>query len=158
MRNEIWDSMLDADMNKRYWSSLARRYSGRDRNSKIFLAIMSSGVVAGWGIWNHIPFLWKLLSSVSALLAITLPILNYQKIIVKTSDLAGNWMQIQIDYEELWFGFNHTPSETLLKQYTKIRSREFDASKIEHTLPKDKKLLNLCYDEVLSSRGIKQLS
>ena len=154
MRKELWESILDADMNTRYWSSLARRYSNRDRNSKIFLAIMSSGVVAGWGIWIHISFLWKMLSSLAAILAITLPILNYQKLIIKTSDLAGRWMQIQIDYQNLWLTLEQTPSETLIKQYKDIKDKEVEAAKMEQTLPIDNKLIGLCYSDVLSSRGI----
>jgi len=54
MRETIWDSMLDADMNVRYWAGLGRCYYKKDITYKIFLAAMSSGTVASWGIWGLI--------------------------------------------------------------------------------------------------------
>ena len=76
MRTAIWKSMLEADMNAKYWKYLVNRYSTRDKGFKIFLAIMASGTVAGWGLWEDIPWLWKSLSSISAIIAISSPILN----------------------------------------------------------------------------------
>jgi hypothetical protein len=81
MRKSLWYSMLDADMNARYWSYLSRRYSNRDKYSKIFLALMSSGTVASWGFWSDMQIIWKILSACSALLAIALPIINWPKMI-----------------------------------------------------------------------------
>ena len=75
----VWEAMLDADLNFRYWDHLSRRYSAWDKYTKIFLAIMSSSAVAGWRIWNEVDILWKGLSAVSAVTAIALPILNWQK-------------------------------------------------------------------------------
>ncbi len=44
----IWDSLLDADLNIRYWGYLSRRYYCINRFIKIFLAIIASGTVASW--------------------------------------------------------------------------------------------------------------
>ena len=77
--------MLDADMNARYWKRLVNRYATRDKWLKIFMALMASGAVAGWGLWEAIPWLWKTLSSASAVVAISLPVLNYQKSIEQMS-------------------------------------------------------------------------
>ena len=57
IRQVIWEAALDADLNLRYWDHLSRRYSAWDKYAKIFLAIMSSSTVAGWGIWNEINIL-----------------------------------------------------------------------------------------------------
>ena len=64
IRKAIWDGRLGADFNKRYWNHLIRRYSKRDKYTKIFLATMSSSTVASWGIWDEIDLLWKSLSSI----------------------------------------------------------------------------------------------
>ncbi len=53
MRELIWNSMLTAQMSACYWNSLARRYNGREKCLKIFLAVTASGAVAGWTIWAH---------------------------------------------------------------------------------------------------------
>jgi hypothetical protein len=78
-RKYIWELMLDSDMNVRYWKYSVIRYYNYDKRSKIFLAVMSSGTVASWSIWSSVPLLWQFLSACSAIIAITLPILNFQK-------------------------------------------------------------------------------
>ena len=37
----LWDNMLDADMNERYWHHLGKRYYSYDKYAKIFLAVMN---------------------------------------------------------------------------------------------------------------------
>jgi hypothetical protein len=105
LKKAVWNSMLDADMNARYWKYLVERYSSRETILKIFLAVMASGTVAGWGIWDQYEIIWKVLSSVSALLAIALPILNYSKVIESMSELAGKWGELRIEYEDMWLYF-----------------------------------------------------
>ena len=84
----IWRAMLDADMNARYWKAMLIKHSREEKRIKIFLAIVTSGTVIG--IFSSYPIIWKTLSVISALLAITLPFLNYQKIIEITSKLTGS--------------------------------------------------------------------
>jgi hypothetical protein len=108
IRQVIWEAVLDADLNLRYWDHLSRRYSAWDKYAKIFLAIMSSSTVAGWGIWNEINILWtdlslwKGLSAISAVTAIALPILDWQRKIGEVSNLKGKWSRISRAYENLW--------------------------------------------------------
>jgi len=155
MRKSVYKSMLDADMNVRYWKYLTQRYSNRDRNIKIFLAITSSGAVAGWSIWNEIPFLWQILSGISAIIAIVSPILNYQKIIESTSDLSGKWWELLRYYERFWINVKNDQIDNRLEEeYTKSKAKEEDLIKKETKLPQDAKLLRACQNEVLHSRGL----
>jgi hypothetical protein len=158
MRKEVWDGMLDADMNARYWSCLTRRYTKRDTYTKIFLAIMSSGSVASWSIWGTIPSLWKVLSAISAVIAVSLPVINFQGTIQKLSDAAGKWLQIQVDYENLWVEINNTNMPLDINRYQDIRKREFAVKAGEHALPYDEKLLNASQNAVLISRGLNKES
>ena len=148
--------MLGADMNARYWRFLAGRYSKRDRYLKIFLALMSSGAVAGWGFWKQIPLVWQLLSSLAVTTAIIMPFLNYQDRISKISDIAGKWLQIQVDYENLWWHNEYSLESvnSLLIHYGDIKRREVQVNNMEHTLPIDKKLLEKCYKQVMASREL----
>ena len=157
MRKSVYKSMLDADMNVRYWKYLTQRYSNRDRNIKIFLAITSSGAVAGWSIWNEIPFLWQVLSGISAIIAIVSPILNYQKIIESTSDLSGKWWELLRYYESFWLNVkNGEIDKRIEKEYTRTKAKEDALVKEETKLPQDIKLLCECQNEVLRSRGLKK--
>jgi hypothetical protein len=155
MKIAIWKSMLDADMNARYWKYLVVRYSARDKGLKIFLAIMASGTVAGWGLWEAVPWLWKSLSSISAIVAISLPILNYQKSIDQMSTLAGKWGELRIEYEDLWLQVrNHQDSQTLERAYKKFRKIEASLQEKETKLPDDKALLWKCFEEVKKTRKL----
>ncbi|MGB5195610.1 MAG: hypothetical protein WBN64_00940, partial [Candidatus Deferrimicrobium sp.] len=95
----------------------------RDRNAKICLAVMSSSALAGLGLWEQLPGAGIALSVLSTLTAIIIPALKYPDKVNKASDLAGTWMQIQFDYENLWL----TPDgasggvESLLIQYDNIK-------------------------------------
>ena len=89
IRKAIWEAVLDADFNVRYWGHLSRRYSVRDNRIKIFLALMSSSTVASWGIWNEVNILWKILFSISSVTAIIFPFLNLQKKNGEMSNLRG---------------------------------------------------------------------
>lgn len=155
MRLAIWKSMLDADMNARYWKYLVNRYSKRDKWIKIFLAIMTSGTVASWGWWEAMPWLWKSLSSISALVAISMPILNYQKIIEQMSSLAGKWGELRIEHEDLWFQVNESKtSQSLERLFKKFRKIESTLQEMETKLPDDKNLLWKCFEEVKKTRGL----
>ena len=155
MRNAIWDLMLDADMNVRYWAELGRRYYKRDKTYKIFLAAMSSGTVASWGIWSEVQLLWKILSAISAVVAIALPILNWPKMIQSIGNVKQKWVDIKADYEVLWIEVNNNKDQAVLgEEFKKIRKREATASQQESNLPKKDKLLDKCWEAVLKSRGL----
>lgn len=154
-RKYVWELMLDSDMNVRYWKCLVRRYSNYDKYSKIFLALISSGTVASWTIWNNIPLLWQLLSSCSAIIAVALPILNYQKNIEIMSDLSGMWAEIKNEYENIWSTLSRTSNiNEISQQCERIKGKEVPLVKQESKLPNDKKLLLRCHEEVSTARGI----
>jgi len=156
MKKVIWDSMLDADLNVRYWSYLSRRYYMRDKYSKIFLAAMSSGTVASWHFWATVPGVWKGLSAFSALTAIALPIINWSKMIENMVRLKQQWVDIKNDYEMLWISFKNKNKNDadIEKEILRVKKKEVETSKEEYNLPNSKKLVYKCTDEVLKSRGI----
>ena len=162
IKQVIWDAVLDADLNLRYWDRLSRRYSVWDKYTKIFLAIMSSSTVAGWGIWNEINILWtdfslwKGLSAISAITAIVLPILNWQRKIGEMSNLKGKWSRISRAYENLWEDLllGRTNTE-LVEEYRRVRNEmEGEEDNTAPDLPHDKKLIQRCWEEILESRGL----
>ena len=157
IRKAIWEAVLDADFNVRYWGHLSRRYSARDNYTKIFLALMSSSTVASWGIWNEVNILWKILFSISSVTAIVFPFLNLQKKIGEMSNLRGKWSRISRAYENLWENLLLGPTTTeLVEEYRRIRNEmEGEEDNTILDLPHDKKLIQRCRDEVLESRGLK---
>lgn len=155
MRTAIWKSMLDSDMNARYWKYLVNRYSKKDKSIKIFLAVMTSSTVAGWGFWESQPDLWKTLSALSAIIAIVFPLLNYQKSIEQISALAGKWGELRMEYEDLWLLVkDHQQPQVLERTYKKYRKIESTLQEKEMRIPADKKLLKKCYGEVINTRAL----
>jgi hypothetical protein len=122
---------------------------------KIFLAAISSGAVAGWSLWAEFPWAWKLLSSCSALVAIALPVLNFQKQIETMSLLSGKWFELKVSYEDQWRKINddseHKQIETA---YNRTKKQEAILVQKESKLPHDEKLLRVCFNEVKKSYGI----
>nr|VFJ44796.1 MAG: hypothetical protein BECKDK2373C_GA0170839_100949 [Candidatus Kentron sp. DK] len=149
IKTAIWHSMLEAEMNARYWKHLLHRYMKRDTWLKIFLAAMAVGTVAAWGRWEEeMEWLCKLLSSVSAIIAMSLPFLDYQRKIEQMSEVAGNWRNLRIEYQDLWYEVKSHPDSQLLEEgYRKIRRTEASFSGVELKLPDDKALLKKCFDE-----------
>ncbi len=158
MRKARWKLMLDADMNARYWKRLVDRYLKREKGVKIFLAIMTSGAVAGWGFWEKLPLLWKTLSSISAITAICSPILNFNKTIEQMSLLAKEWGELRIEYEDLWNLLEKDGGCDLIEQkYKKLRKTEANLQGKEIKLPSNEALLKKCFDEVKKARGLNQI-
>lgn len=154
LRKEVWSSMLDADMNARYWKYLVERYSKRETYLKILLAITTSGAVI-WGIWVQQDVTLKFLSSFSALLAIVMPILNYSKKIDSMSELAGKWSELLIEYDDIWSEVNNNPdSSTLERTYKKFRTIQISLAEKERKMPNEMKLIRKCYEEVKQSRDL----
>lgn len=148
----IWESMLDADMNERYWTYISRKYFSRDRFIKIFLAIMTSGVVASWNFWADIHIIWKILSAIAALTAIVSPIMKLEKSIENLSTIKGKWKEVLGDYEILWLSRKHKKENELIAEYGKIKEKEDKIDELN--FPINKKYLLKMQDEVIKSRGI----
>lgn len=158
VKNHIWNSMLDADLNDRYWHYLGRRYYNYDKYTKVFLAVMASGTVASWGIWREIEWLWKILSGMSAILAIALPILDWPKMTGRIVNVKQQWHQIKSEYENLWLecGKQDCDTKLLESELKKIRKKETSIVKSETNLPVKKRLTKKCHKEVLASHGLRE--
>lgn len=155
LRKLAWESMLDADMNVRYWGKLARRYKQREMQAKIFLAAVSSGSVAGWALWTAFPLAWKLLSALSALIAVALPFLNYPDKIETTADLHGKWNRLLSDYETVWSRVQSDgEAPEILHSIRTLKETESQMSKTEVELPRIVSLVKRCQMEARRSRGI----
>jgi len=154
LRRKIWDSMLDADMHVRYWRYLAQRYRSHDKVAKIFLAITASSTVASWAIWTQYTSAWQILSGLSAVIAVALPIMKWSEEMQVTAVLYGEWNQLRTSYEQLWGKLDRTDQSEVERALEGLQNRETKLANWEITLPYDKKLLTNCQVEVNHSRGL----
>lgn len=155
LRKLAWEGMLNADKCVRYYDALAGRFHARDLYSKIFLATMSSGTVAGWAIWSDVPALWKVLSGGSAILAVALPILNISKKVEVANRLKSEFGDIQRDYEMLWAKIDDESPKQVETELRRIWQKEAKLAPFENTMPgNDKTLIRECQREVVHARGL----
>jgi alpha-beta hydrolase superfamily lysophospholipase len=144
MRRSIWKDLLDADLNARYWGEKSRISFCKDRWIRIFLAATSSGSIAGWAFWESYPLIWKFLSGISALLAVSSPILDIQGQAKCSLLLYTTWIEIVREYDILWLKIengNLNDSEKIISIYQKIRDKEIQCGKQDARYTVDRKLL-----------------
>jgi hypothetical protein len=127
----VWQSMLEAELNKKYWRRVAEGYSKWDRASKIFLAITSSGTVAAWVVGLQTvampvdpAIVWKFLSGLSAMLAIALPILNWQQRIKDAGSLYSGWNARHLAYQIFYSQVGKISDEEIADEYEQSKKEE----------------------------------
>lgn len=159
LRRSVWRAMLDAQLQYCYWDTIGRRYYDRDKYARVFLAATSSSTVAGWSFWQDTEIFWKVLSGMSALVAIAMPILNWQKISQRMIELRENWHVLLGDYESLWLDVQagDLDSKTIRGQLKSIRTKEAKLDKPSAALPLDKKLQTSCDAQVRKLRGFRNV-
>lgn len=156
-RTRVWYAMLTADLNYRYWGHLGRRYSGWDRTARIFLALTSSTTVASWSFLIQYDVIWKILSAISAAIAVSLPVFNWQALAETIVDLRAGWLQILKEYENLW---TRIEEDSLSREEYQTAIKRLSEQEIEldfkaANLPDNPRLKQICQEEVISSRGLK---
>jgi len=158
MRKDIWNDMLDADLNARYWGEQSRVAYSRDRGIRIILALTSSGgAIAGWTIWNVYPLAWQVLSAMTAVLAIASPILNYSGKAKSSTMLYCTWSDILRAYEILWHRIENNllnnPAK-VISEYNRIMSKEKQCEPHEAKYQVDYIMLKKCRQNILKCRGL----
>lgn len=150
LRKHLWESMLQADQEQRYWHSKACQYVDHDRDGKIVLAVLSSGSVAGWAFWADVPWAWKLLSGFATLLSIVLPTLGLNSKVVAMTDLHGQWLQLKYLYEMMWRDQCTLAEKNIRERLESGKRKEAELSAKAISLPgKDEKLGAQTYHQVL---------
>ena len=155
----IWEGMLDADMNVRYFAHLSRRYTFADRCLKIFVAVTSSGSVASWQIWgaggfSGLSWLWEVGSGAAALVAVAMPIVDLATRVQVTATLAARWRPILHKYELLWASRSTLDHEQLLGSWKEALEDEAKLGEQDAAVPRRVSLVRRSQTEVRRARGI----
>jgi hypothetical protein len=160
LRKHVWDSMLDGEMNDRYYRYRASTYAGREKGLKIFLALTSSGTVAGWTLWSTPPYtlIWKMLSGVSAALAISLPFLDYTGQVERASTLRKGWWELRAKYEQLWAEIQSDFTGSIDERLKPLKQKETELVEIEAKyFKRDEPLVKKCQQEVIRAKGLREI-
>lgn len=107
MRNQIWVLFIDLKFKGYYLSLLVDKYQKWERNTNIFLALVSSGSIAAWAIWNDIPLIWGAIIAVSQVLTVVKPYFPYYKYVKELNDKSYRVNNLSIELERLWYKLQH---------------------------------------------------
>jgi len=151
----LWRSLLDADQNARYWRAMTLRYVRRERMAKIFLAIVSSATVAGWGFWRDVNWLWQGLSIIAAIIASAMPIIDVSRQIESMLELHERWLQLLNEYEDVWTARGNITDLDVQEKLKILKALEVELSKKAAKLPNDDVVLGTkSYNDVLRERKL----
>lgn len=153
-RVTLWEAMLDAEMNVLYWDFLCRRFTNWDRWLKFIIALTSSGTaIAAWSLWAQHPATWKIVTGASCVISVYHSFFFHSERITKVSSLVATWKEVKIKYQLLWEENPALDSKEAWDSFesTKLREAQID----ESVVPKDEKLLQMVYQQVLTARGLK---
>ncbi len=153
----VWEALLDAEMNVRYWGYLAKRFAGREKSLKIALALTTSSTILSLPVWERLSYgsiVLGLLGLLNAVLACILPILNYSERIETMANLRGAWSQLSIELARLWERESSSSISDSENEFRLLMERTVSLVVLESRLPNDRILVRKCQMEVRRSRGL----
>ena len=157
MKTLLWERMLDADLNQRYFTQLAREYREQDIALKIIIAICSSVAVASWNIWTEPGFewIWKFLTCLTTVLAVISPILNLSDKYQKSFNISVQLIDVLSQYETLWAKSKKMDDEAINEQMQILNQASLKISADAFNLNvTDKRKINLVHQSVIKARGL----
>jgi hypothetical protein len=156
-RTAIWESLLDAEMNVKYWGYLAKRFMFREKLSKVVLALTTSSVLLSLSLWQRFPLGPVILGAANTVLAVSLPILNYSERIQTMANLRGSWSQLSVEFDRLWQRAEKTEAscyDEFENEFRLLKERTVQINVMETRLPNDRELVRRCQQEVRRARGL----
>jgi hypothetical protein len=136
LRKHVWESMLIADMNHRYYQLLTDHHRRIDLIAKILVALTSSAAVSGWAIWGRpgLDWMWKAASAASAVVAVGLPIVDPAKSMRSASELSASWFEVLREYELVWAEVDEASEKKVRGLCKKLATEEKRLAQVEANL------------------------
>ncbi len=103
MRKKIWNTLCNAKFKEYYIGYKLESLQHLDRNLNIFLAITSSGSIAGWLIWDKLYIIWSVIIGLSQVVNIIKPFFPFSKYIKEFNVKLIQMENLNLDFEKLWY-------------------------------------------------------
>lgn len=152
-RADIWNSLLDAEMYERYWTSEAQRYSFQDRIMAIAVAVLTSGTAAA--LYSTYPVAAKVIAFFASGMSIIHATVFNRMRVKQVSSLALRWKELAIELKLLWAQVTCKSSDKLRlwNQYVELSHREKQIDDSAFTV--NRKRMAVAQDQVNQARGLK---
>jgi hypothetical protein len=153
-RLDVWNALLDAEMNDCYWSDEARRYGSRDRWLAATTALLSSGTVVALFNFSAYPTSGKILACFATVVSIVHATFFHTGRLKQVSGLAARWKELAIEYGLLWAevedGGNVT--DKAWKEFETISRREKSIDESAFSI--NKRRLEMAQQHVMKARSL----
>ncbi len=142
-----WKELYQIKVHLNYLELYLQDSEMKDRSINIFLAITSSGSIAGWAIWQQAAILWAVIIAASQVVTVIKNFLPYKTRMKSLSGIVQEFEDIILFTEKRWFDVsegNLTEEEIHNLQF-EVRTRKTKALKKHlgnNTLPEKSKLLS----------------
>jgi len=107
METQIWSLLNNTKFKGYCLGFVVERFQKWDRNLNIFLALASSGSIAGWAIWNDYPIVWGVIIASSQVLTVVKPYFPYFKYVKELNKKCYQVDGLSIEAEKLWYDFRN---------------------------------------------------
>jgi hypothetical protein len=102
-RIDMWNALLDAEMNEVYWHREAQRYTTQDRFIAVAAAILSSStVVALFSGVSASPIISRAVACLAGAVAISHAKFFHSARLKQLTTIATRWKEMAIEYQLLW--------------------------------------------------------
>ncbi len=149
----IWDSLYMADVRARYFARLAGRLRKTERLLAVVVAVGSSGSVVSLFAGQDLAA--KILGVLTAVIAGVLAAYKFDKRANVAASHSRQWLEISSEYEVLWTRIEDLDDAEAIARHRELEKKHFQADELaiaEFQL--DDKLLDTCFSEVATSRGL----
>lgn len=102
-QEKYWRELDQLKVHVFYLESYLERTVLIDRYINMFLAIASSGSIAGWVIWNELSFVWGVIIAISQAINAVKPYLPYAKRLKSLQGITNDLESLFLTMEDNWF-------------------------------------------------------
>lgn len=125
IRDKIWSLINDSKYKEYCIGFKVEQFQHRDRNINLFLALTSSGSIAGWAVWDKYYFLWAIIIAASQIINVIKPYFPFHKYIKDLNSKLIKIENINLDFEQLWFSLqtDKISEDKAEKQYFALKKQ-----------------------------------
>lgn len=141
-----WKELYQIKVHSNYLELYLQDSEMKDRWVNIFLAITSSGSIAGWAIWQHAAMFWAIIIAASQVVNVIKNFLPYKARMKSLAGVIHEFEDIVLFAENSWFGVSEgkLTEEEIHKLQFDVRAQKTKALKKHlgsNTLPEKSRLL-----------------
>jgi hypothetical protein len=159
-RVDLWNRRLTAKFNVCYYGCLVRRVERQDACLRFSLAVFSSGTVATFLVKAGPGWMQGMAVVTMLLTLVRTTAIDTGKRLERFGGLYGRWSQLAHRYHDLWVRANQATlpevvEASIVGEIAQVAEREVDVRTDEKTVPRIRRLLEKCREDILREEGLK---